>query len=462
MRQRIARLLGGLVLALGLLLLSPIVTSADSADPAQQCAADSTATGGIAMPWDLSCYAGVAENVTGAVADGAIGSLADWVTQGAQESTAVLLQSFTNDNTHPALGESWFEQLYYGGVAHDGQSGSPGTPGTMAIAMVLAVPLFTAAVLVLLMRGDAVGLLKLAVVRLPAAVLAGFAALFLIARLLDLVDLLSGWVMQGGTQSLSQWNNQLTHTNLGQDFLVVLTCLVIVLATLLCYVELFVRDAAMYIVIAFIPLIAVATLWPGARSALKRAAETIFVLAVSKFVMAFVLVLGSGLMTSSSVRGFYPLVAGAIVFVLAGTAPLSIFKLVPILEGAAAGAVAGTGAAWGRRGLRHGGRLVGGAAGAAAGGAGAAVGMLRAPLRSSGGEGGHTGEVTLVGRPSAASLLREQRGGDRAMTAPRSQASGEHSIVEVMGRAERDGRAVAPLVPPSGQLTMNDEGSLDG
>jgi hypothetical protein len=184
---------------------------------------------------------------------------------------------------------------------------------------------------------------------------------------------------------------------------------VLIAATLLCYLELLARDAAVYIVAAFIPLIALASLWPGAHHALKRGAETLFVLCISKFVMAFVLVLGAeALAASMSTGNFGALVAAGLIFLLAALAPFAVFRLLPILEATAiAGMVGGAsgfgkraGAAAVRTGQRVGAAVAsGGTSEAVGGGAALSKGSGAVPTPGAGGGpgGSSTGPLKIAG-----------------------------------------------------------------
>jgi len=199
-------------------------------------------------------------------------------------------------------------------------------------------------------RGDIPGMIRLLLVRLPIAIFVTFIAIWLVSALLDLTNLATSWEVVGGLHGLASWSLDLTTANLGTDFLTVLASLVLIAATLLCYLELLARDAAVYIVAAFIPLIALASLWPGAHRALKRGAETLFVLCISKFVMAFVLVLGAeALAASMSTGNFGALVAAGLIFLLAALAPFAVFRLLPILEATAIAGMVGGASGFGKR-----------------------------------------------------------------------------------------------------------------
>ena len=98
-----------------------------------------------------------------------------------------------------------------------------------------------------------------------------------------------------------------------------------------------------------------ASLWPGAHNALKRGAETLFVLCVSKFVLVFVLVLGAtALASSTDLKTFAPLLTGTLIFLIAALAPAAIFRLIPILEVSAVAGLAGGASRFGTRAGRAG------------------------------------------------------------------------------------------------------------
>jgi len=127
---------------------------------------------------------------------------------------------------------------------------------------------------------------------------------------------------------------------------------------------------------------------------LRKAGETVFALAISKFVIAFVLTIGAGMITAQTAHGVAPLIAGRIVLLLAAAAPFAVFRLLPGMEGAALGALAGTGTAWTQRHMRRPGMAAGAAgAGALTGGAALAAGAgsagvsrVRGSMRRNGGD----------------------------------------------------------------------------
>jgi hypothetical protein len=336
----------------------------------------------------------------------AINAVANWITEGAAASTTYVMDLFAVDPANPDLTAPWFMGAYYGSGSASGRTGPPGSVVIAAWLMVLVV---LASVMSGVIRGDIPGMIRLLLVRLPIAIFVTFIAIWLVSALLDLTNLATSWEVVGGLHGLASWSLDLTTANLGTDFLTVLASLVLIAATLLCYLELLARDAAVYIVAAFIPLIALASLWPGAHHALKRGAETLFVLCISKFVMAFVLVLGAeALAASMSTGNFGALVAAGLIFLLAALAPFAVFRLLPILEATAiAGMVGGAsgfgkraGAAAVRTGQRVGAAVAsGGTSEAVGGGAALSKGSGAVPTPGAGGGpgGSSTGPLKIAG-----------------------------------------------------------------
>ena len=178
---------------------------------------------------------------------------------------------FVVDPANPDLTAPWFLYAYYGTGPAGGRTGPPGAVVIAAWLMLLVV---LASVMSGVIRGDIAAMVRLVCVRLPVAIFITYIAIWLVTQLLALTNLATAWEVGGNAQagSLAAWSNIL-GSNLGSDFLTVLACLVLIAATVVCYLEMLARDAAIYVVAAFIPLIALTSLWPGAHNALKRIAS---------------------------------------------------------------------------------------------------------------------------------------------------------------------------------------------
>jgi type IV secretion system protein TrbL len=107
------------------------------------------------------------------------------------------------------------------------------------------------------------------------------------------------------------------------------------------WLELLMRDAAIYVVALFMPLALAASIWPRWGSALRRTGELLVVVIGSKFVIVAIISLAAGLLTESGSNLEHILAASALML-LACFAPFVLLKLVPFAEGAMS-------AAYGRR-----------------------------------------------------------------------------------------------------------------
>lgn len=145
-------------------------------------------------------------------------------------------------------------------------------------------------------------------------------------------------------------------------------------AAFLVWLELLMRDAAVYVVALFMPLALAASIWPRWTGALRRTGELLVVVIGSKFVIVSIISLAASLVAETDGRIEHILAASALML-LACFAPFVLFKLVPFAEGAMT-------AAYGRR----------SAAGGAVSGVQIAsdVQILRNMARSNWGESGAT------------------------------------------------------------------------
>lgn len=341
-----------LVASLIVLVVVPLTATIARADltPAQQCGQNNAGHPfGIAAPWDGACWDAAFQDVAHFAADSVATTITRWVMSGAVETTDLLLNEFgSGTSTRPNFDSPWFQKVYYGSTPHPGGT-FPNQPGALTIAELLAVPLLVMTIIAGVLRGDITGAVKTVLVRLPLVVILCFGFIVALQRAFDLVDALSTWVVGGTVGDFQTWANRFDPSNVGADFAVVIICIVIIVATLIAYIELFVRSALIYLVVAFVPLISVATLWQGSRTALRKTIEFLAVMTLSKLVMAFAFLVGGGALTAGDAQGFAPLLVGAVIFAVIAFAPLSLFALIPLVEAAAVGSVVGMGARFGGR-----------------------------------------------------------------------------------------------------------------
>ncbi|MGE0067363.1 MAG: hypothetical protein AB7T48_08420, partial [Solirubrobacterales bacterium] len=124
-------------------------------------------------------------------------------------------------------------------------------------------------------------------------------------------------------------------------FVTFLAAIIGAFAAFFVWIELLMRDAAVYVVALFMPLALAASIWPRWSGALRRTCELLVVIIGSKFVIVSIIALAAGLLGEEG-GDVENILAAAALLLLACFAPFVLFKLVPFAEGA-------IGAAYGRR-----------------------------------------------------------------------------------------------------------------
>ncbi len=124
-------------------------------------------------------------------------------------------------------------------------------------------------------------------------------------------------------------------------FVTFLAAVIGAFAAFFVWIELLMRDAAVYVCALFAPMALAASVRPRWAGVLRRSAELQFVVIASKFVIVAIIGLAASLAAENE-GGVEPVLAAAALMLLACFAPFVLFKLAPSAEGAVA-------AAFGRR-----------------------------------------------------------------------------------------------------------------
>ncbi len=120
-------------------------------------------------------------------------------------------------------------------------------------------------------------------------------------------------------------------------FVTFLAAIIGAFAAFFVWIELLMRDAAIYVVALFAPMALAASIWPRWSGALRRTGELLVVVIVSKFVIVAIISLAAGLLSQNDGQVEHILAAAALML-LACFAPFVLIKLVPFAEGAMAAA----------------------------------------------------------------------------------------------------------------------------
>jgi hypothetical protein len=274
-----------------------------------------------------------ASGVKAALSLAAIGA---WVLGGAKfalHETAKVL----SETTDPDLGTSWFSTTYW---------------RVAAIASLLTLPFLFAATVQALARSDMGLLLRTVLGYLPLAMLVVAIAAPVTTLLLSGSDELSalvssaagspgskalglGGVLAGGLSALT-----------GSPFLIFFLGLLTVAGAIALWMELLMREAAVYVVVLMLPLAFAAFVWPGRRTWAIRAVEVLVALILSKFAIVAVLSLGGAAMDQIGHSITAP-VLGLVLVAMGVFAPWALLRLIPLAElaGAAVESLRGHGRA---------------------------------------------------------------------------------------------------------------------
>jgi type IV secretion system protein TrbL len=241
--------------------------------------------------------------------------------------------------------------------------------GRMAqIAALMGLAMLLLAVLEGLAQGNAALLARVVLVNLPLAFIATSVAYAVVQLLLVATDGMSHAIASashdnsthffksaitglgeagkevggaGGINPTGAVEGQAAGTVAVPLFVTFLAAIIGAFAAFMVWLELLMRDAAIYVVALFMPLALAASIWPRWTGALRRSGELLVVVIGSKFVIISIISLAAGLIAESESRVEHILAASALML-LACFAPFVLLKLVPFAEGAMS-------AAYGRR-----------------------------------------------------------------------------------------------------------------
>jgi hypothetical protein len=118
----------------------------------------------------------------------------------------------------------------------------------------------------------------------------------------------------------------------GAPFVVFGLAAITVGGALVLWLELVVREAAVYVIVLMLPLAFAALVWPARRVWATRAVEVLVALILSKFAIVAVLGLAGGALGQLSHGGLTAALAGTVLVILAAFAPWALLRLLPLSE----------------------------------------------------------------------------------------------------------------------------------
>ena len=284
------------------------------------------------------------KDAAGAIGHGVFEQVTSWAADGAVWLLGEVVE-LTEKTTSPNLLSKGFLRQYR---------------QMASIAVTLALLMVIFAVLESLGRGEPGMLWRVLLVNVPLAAIATSAAYVVVQLLIvatdgfcevitqsaaadtraffkDAIKSLSAAGAVAGTATGATAGKPLAGTVAGTAavplFVGFLAAIVTAFAAFFVWVELLMRDAAIYAVALFMPFGIAASIWPRWASALRRTAEMLIVLVSSKFVIVAIIALAASLLANTGGDIEHVLAAGALLL-LACFAPLILFHFVPFAEGA--------------------------------------------------------------------------------------------------------------------------------
>ncbi len=283
----------------------------------------------------------------GALARGLLSVFTTWIVEGTAHFVSLLGGSLAAVST-PQFGPGFLASFHE----------------VVVLGAAVALPLLLLAVVHAVVRQDLGLLVRTALVKLPVALVLGAAGAQLVGALCGVTDELCNALVAHGGPSLRALVSGLAGALTGSaarapgpGFAEVVLALLTMVVSLVLWVELVVRSAAIQVAALFLPLALSGLVWSPTALWARRLAETLVALIVAKLVIVGVLVLAAS--TAVQGTGLSAIGWGLAFLLLAVWAPFAVLRLVPLVDAGAIGHLEGLGR-----------RAVGGVAGRSLQGAG--------------------------------------------------------------------------------------------
>lgn len=262
----------------------------------------------------------------GAVGNTAMSGLTSWVAEGASWLVSRVGQMLER-STRPALGSTWFTRQYR---------------SMIGLAVALALVMLLCAVIHATLRQDIAMLLRAAFVALPVALCLCFAAVTLVEIALGVTDWMTVEILGGFKADTGKFfkdvGDVLAPASLVggplPGFLLFLSGLFMAVMTFMVWLELVMREAAIYVAVAFLPLSFAAMIWRATAHWCRRLVEGLTAIILAKFTIAAAIALAASAMAHGrgGDGGWTSLLAGTAVMMIAALTPALLLKIIPFAE----------------------------------------------------------------------------------------------------------------------------------
>ena len=204
---------------------------------------------------------------------------------------------------------------------------------SLAIARALALPLLVMTGLWALVKREAQLMVKAALLYLPGTVIGMYASIWLTDQLLAATDGFSEAYGAAGDDGIRAFADtvagQITAgAGITSPGLLVIFSVVLVFASVMVWMVMLIRAAAILVAYAFMPIAFAGLLFPATRSWIKRLVEVQLSFILSKLVIVAVFALGAEVLTSAD-NALAGMLQASALFLLASFSPFAIMKIIP-------------------------------------------------------------------------------------------------------------------------------------
>jgi hypothetical protein len=287
------------------------------------CAAQGLVSGAV------GAAGGAAKTVVGGAADAVLGGLVGWAADGA----AWLLKTIGTEidhSTRPALGSAWFARRY---------------AAMRELAIALSLVFVLAAIIQAAVRQDLALLARSVLVGLPLGILLTFAAVTLTELALAVTDAMTTTALGGAGDDARAGFADLAKVLLPTavtgpaipGLVLFLGAILTSVLALVVWIELVLREAAVYVALAFLPIALAGVAWPRTTQWARRLAEWLGAVILAKFTIAVSFAIAAAMLGNarSGSGGLSALLGGCAVLLIAALSPWVLLRLVPFAEQAA-------------------------------------------------------------------------------------------------------------------------------
>ena len=304
-------------------------------DPAGACSAAPGIVGGVCEAVGDVVGGGMGA-VVGGGADAVLASMVGFVVDGAGWMLGQLT-TFIDDSTSPDLRAGWFRDAYR---------------DMAVIGMLGLLPFLLLALIQALLRQDIGLMLRATFGYVPLAALGTAGAIVIVDLLVQLTDDLSAWVGRGMGSDLDAFatgvGTALARTAPPAGAAVaglaaLIGAAVVAFAAFAIWLELLLRQAAIYVAVLFFPLGFMAMVWPATAHWIRRLTQGLVAIILSKFVIVAVMALAASAIDADVAdEGFAVVVSGGSMLTLAALAPYVLLRLIPVFDAGMSGDLEGT------------------------------------------------------------------------------------------------------------------------